>query len=121
VLEHVPGKDHAAPDFMSRVGARHCEPDYLTFKRQENVYMQLQSTEDFTVQPNEPLFLSKAVWTKYQSQDIAIAKISVLLSLKENTKVRYFCLHNDLVCYKPPHSKLPPRVWVPAQLYYTIV
>ena len=39
MVQHVPGKSHEGPDFMSRIGVRDVPPDYETFEKQERAYM----------------------------------------------------------------------------------
>ena len=120
IVEHVPGKQHQAADYMSRVAARHSPPDYSTFEKQEAVYMGLsaQPAKDAITK----ILIDLDTWKKHQDEDATICLVRTRILSKNSDKTKYYCINNDgLVCYKPPNSTAPPRVWVPEALQYTVV
>ena len=118
VLEHVPGPQHQVADYMSRSAARGTSPDFETFKKQEAIYMKARTPS--RLEHPDTFLLDIAVWIEHQSKDLTICKVRTLISM-DSPKSKYYCLHNGMVCYKPPQSKYPPRIWVPAPLYHTVV
>ena len=113
-VEHVKGKAHQLPDFLSRSGAIGCEPDDKTTEVQERNYMNMRtgllSREDLELQQQNDEFC-KAIRAKLEDGD-------------ERTH-QVFKLEDSLLMFtRPPAENRPAtgsRVVVPLSLRFNVM
>ena len=120
IVQHVPGKKHVVPDFMSRISAREEEPDLVTFENQERVYMPMFH-RSLTCSATEA-GLGYEEWKKGQEGDSKISAIyQILITNQPECGIsKFHTLKNNLVAYCDPRKPSLARIVVPITLRWTL-
>ena len=147
-VDHIAGKFHCGPDFMSRAGARGAspqDPDIREFRKQQ--WTLTAPSEALSPDPESPALcmlsdshrtqcakrapshhelLDRTEWSRAQHQDPEIKRVLQAFEATNPTEEqlllrRWHFIDDDLVLFQNPNKKRPARVFVPVKLRAIVV